>query len=66
MTYKEAVIKKITGEGEERNRRRDLWAAIIKAYEQGGEDAIKASLVECSHNITDEFDTLLKKLRDKL
>jgi len=66
MNYKEAVKRKITGGANEVNRRKDLWSKIDDAYEQGGEDAIKSVLIKSSDSVTEEFDKLLKQLREKL
>jgi len=66
MNYKEAVKRKIRGEGDELGRRKELWGKISSAYERGGEGAIKSILIEHSNSITREFDKLLKQLREKL
>lgn len=66
MNYSETVKGKILGEGNELDRRKDLWSKIDGAYEQGGEDAIKSVLIKSSDSVTEEFDKLLKQLREKL
>jgi len=66
MNYSEAVKGKIPGDGNELDRRKDLWSKIDGAYEQGGEDAIKSVLIKSSDSVTEEFDKLLKQLREKL
>ncbi len=66
MNHKEQVKGKITGKGNELDRRKDLWSKIDNAYERGGEGTIKSVLIEHSNSITMEFDKLLKQLREKL
>ena len=66
MNYKEAVEKKITGEADELERRKELWGNIDKAYVKGGGDGIKSVLIKSSDSITEKFDKLLKALRKKL
>jgi hypothetical protein len=66
MNYKEAVEKKIIGEADELERRKELWGKIDDGYERGGGNAIKSVLIEQSNSITREFDKLLKQLREKL
>jgi len=66
MNHRENVQGKIIGDGNELDRRKDLWIKIDNAYEHGGEDAIKSVLIKISDSITEEFDKLLKQLREKL
>ena len=66
MAYKEAVREKITGEADGLDRRRELWAKIAQAYEQGGADTIKSMLIESGDSISKEFSELLNQLRKKL
>ena len=66
MNYKEAVKRKIAGGANESGRRKDLWSKIDDVYKQGGEGAIKSILIERSDSVTEEFDKLLKQLREKL
>lgn len=66
MNHKEAVRRQIPGEGNELSRRKALWERIDNAYEQGGEEAIKAVLVDKSDSVTKKFDELLGQLRKKL
>lgn len=66
MNYKESVEKKINGEDDGSDRRRDLWGKILSAYEQGGKDSIKSVLNKHSDGIIDEFNELLKQLGEKL
>lgn len=66
MNYKESVKRKIIGEADELDRRKELWERIVNAYEQGGEDAIKSILIMSSNSVTEEFNKLLKQLREKL
>ncbi len=66
MNYKEAVEKKIIGEADELERRKELWGKIDDGYERGRGNAIKSVLIEHSNSITREFDKLLKQLREKL
>lgn len=66
MNYKENVEKKITGEGNELNRRKELWEKIINAYEQGGKDAIKSVLIKESDDLMNKFNNLLEQLNKKL
>ncbi len=66
MNYKEAVEKKITGETDELERRKELWGNIDNAYEKRGEEGIKSVLIKSSDSITEKFDKLLKALRKKL
>ncbi len=66
MNYKEAVEKKITGEADELERRKELWGNIDNAYDKGGEDGIKSVLIKSSDSITEKFDKLLKAIRKKL
>ena len=66
MDYKEAVERKITGEGDEVNQRRKLWDKIVKSHKRGGMSAIESVLTEeYSNKITEEFDKLLKQLEEK-
>lgn len=67
MKYKEAVERKVIGEGSELKRRKKLWRGIVDAHIRGREDAIKSILIESYGNsVTEEFDKLLKELRQKL
>lgn len=66
MNYKEAVQKKIAGEVKELDKRVKLWEEIASAYEEGGENAIKAILTGYAENITGQFNKLLEQLRGKL
>ena len=66
MNYKEAVEKKIIGEADELERRKELWGNIDNANDKGGEDGIKSVLIKSSDSITEKFDKLLKALRKKL
>ncbi len=66
MNHKEKVKGKITGKGNELERRKELWEKIGAAYDLGGEDAIKSVLSTDGDSVTKEFDKLLKQLRDKL
>ena len=66
MNYKEAVEKKIIGEADELERRKELWGKIDDGYERGGGNAIKSVLIEHSKSLTKEFDQLLNQLRKKL
>lgn len=66
MNYKEVIERKITGEADELDRRRELWGKVVSAYEQGGEDAIKSILIKHSDGIIDEFSKLLEQLRKNL
>ena len=66
MDYREAVKRKIAGEPNEVDRRKELWEKIDSGYERGGKDAIKSVLIKRSDSITEKFDKLLKQLREKL
>ena len=66
MNHKEQVKGKITGKGNELDRRKELWEKISSAYDIGGEDAIKSVLIQDSDSISQEFDKLLRRLREKL
>jgi len=66
MNFKELIEKKITGEGEELTRRKDLWREIVDAYEKGGIDKIKSLLSDKSNEILEKFQGLMKQLENKL
>lgn len=67
MNHKEKVKGKITGKGNELDQRKELWEKISSAYDIiGGEDAIKSVLIQDSDSISQEFDKLLRQLREKL
>ena len=67
MNYKEVVEVKITGETTNNlNQRKELWKEIVNAYNEGGEDSVKEVLSQQVDEITEEFKTLLARLREKL
>lgn len=66
MSYRDAVAKRITGDGDALNRRRKLWEEVASAYEKEGEDGVKSVLVRRSSGITQKFNRLLRDLEGKL
>lgn len=66
MDYKGAVEKQLSGDADEQERRRLLWADIVAAYDNRGEDGVKAALTEHVETITMEFIEILKKLDKKI
>lgn len=66
MDYKEAVEKQLSGDADEQDLRRLLWADIAAAYDNKGEDGVKAALTEHVETITMEFKEILKKLDKKI
>lgn len=66
MDYKEAVEKQLSGDDGEQERRRLLWANIVAAYDNKGEDGVKTALTEHVETITMEFKEILKKLDKKI
>lgn len=66
MNYKEIVEIKITGEGDELERRKELWKKISSAYEENGTDSVKSVLIKYVDEITKNFEELLEQLRKKL
>ena len=67
MDYKEAVERKIRGEGSELDRRKRLWGQIADANRRGGENSVKSILIEeYGDRIAEEFARLLEQLRKKL
>ncbi|HEX9831224.1 MAG TPA: hypothetical protein VGA94_06005 [Thermodesulfobacteriota bacterium] len=66
MIYREVVENEIEGEDEELKRRKKLWGKISEANERGGVDTIKDILTGEGEIITDEFEKLLEKLKEKL
>lgn len=66
MDYKEAVEGKLAGETNELLRLREIWAEIVNAFEEGGEDPVKSALNGRADKITNEFKQLLEQLRKKL
>lgn len=61
MSYREIVEKNINEES-----LKELWREISTAYEEGGEEGVKALLAEKANEITTEFKKLLEQLKKKL
>ena len=66
MNYKEGVGNRIAGDADALRRRKNLWQAIVSAYEKEGEDGVKSILSKRSCSITEEFSKLLRRLEEKL
>ncbi len=66
MGFKEPVERKIRGETNELNRRKELWRKVVIAYEEGGQDEIKSILAKHGDKITKKFEELLEQLKKKL
>lgn len=66
MNYKESVEKQFSDDTDEQKRRRLLWGDIVTAYDNRGEDGVKAALTEHVERITMEFKEILKKLDKKI
>jgi len=60
MNYKEAVKEKIQEES-----CKNLWEEIASAYEQGGEEGVKALLSKKADEIVNKFEELLNSLEKK-
>lgn len=66
MDYKEAVEKQLSDDADEQKRLRLLWGDIVTAYDNRGEDGVKAALTEHVERITMEFKEIRKKLDKKI
>ena len=66
MNYEGAVEKEIEGDEEELERRKKLWKKIADSNEKGGTESVKSTLNDEAEVITNEFETLIGKLKKLL
>ena len=66
MSYQETVLKKIESSEARQDERKELWAEMSNAYEEGGIDEIEAKLTQKMGDLTVEFRHLLEKLERML
>ncbi len=66
MSYRDTVAKRIMGDRDALNRRRELWEEVASAYEKEGENGVKFVLTKRNSSIAEEFNKLLERLEEKL
>lgn len=66
MSYRETVRDRIESSGTREEERRELWAEISTAYEEGGMEPIESLLAERMDKLSVEFRHLLDKLGEML
>jgi hypothetical protein len=62
MSYQETVREKIESSMARQEQRKELWADISKAYQEGGTAEIESALAKRMEDLSAEFGYVLEKL----
>lgn len=66
MGYQDSVQKILSKLGHRVAEREEIWQSIVRAYAEGGAEAVAKKLSEAAGSLQDEFRMVLKSLESKL
>jgi hypothetical protein len=66
MSYQETVNEKISASMARHQERKELWAEITNAYEEGGIKEVESAVTKKMEELSVEFEHLLEKLERML